>query len=143
MHPLVHWIREVEETGGARGITVLAAGSVISGTLCPFSRYARWRDELHRRAVLAGGRFGVPAIEIPPLTEAERGECRREWQHRLTAARAAQGFPSDDEELSGLFDYFALANARIRLDRYEFIVVATASVGAYYPGQLSHRDGGA
>jgi hypothetical protein len=42
-----------------------------------------------------------------------------------------------------LFDYFALANARIRLDRYEYWVVQTSSFGAYYPGQLSHRDGGA
>lgn len=98
MHPIVHWIRQVEETGGERAITVVAGGEIISGTLVPFARYTRWRDELHRRGALAGGPLGFPAIEIPPLTDDERGELRLEWEARLAAARAAQGFPSDDED---------------------------------------------
>ena len=100
----------------------------------------RWRDEIYRRAVADG--LATPRLRFHPLRKPSGG-FRREWETRLAGARAAQGLPSDDEELPGLFDYFALANARIRLDRYEVIVVATASVGADYPGRLSHHDRGA
>ncbi|HEX3234130.1 MAG TPA: hypothetical protein VHR41_08015 [Gemmatimonadales bacterium] len=142
MHPIIHWIREVEEVGYQRAITVVVAGEVISGSLCPFGRYTRWRDECDRRAGLAGGRLEIPVIEIPPLTEEERADFRGEWAVRLATARAEQGFPSDDEALRGLFDYFAVSNARLRMDKYEFLVVKTADVGAFYPGLLEEARPG-
>jgi hypothetical protein len=142
MHPIIHWIRQVEEIAGERAITILVAGQVISGTLCPFGRYTRWRDELEHRVRLAGGRIEIPVIEIPSLTLEERQEFRQEWAVRLAAARAEHGFPSDDEELPGLFDYFALSNARMRMDKYEFVVVKTADVGAFYPGLLEEARPG-
>jgi hypothetical protein len=46
------------------------------------------------------------------------------------------------EELPGLFDYFALSNARMRMDKYEFVVVKTADVGAFYPGLLEEARPG-
>ena len=49
------------------------------------------------------------------------------------------GFPSDDEELSGLFDCFCTENARNRSERFEYTLVATESVSAFYRG-LSARQ---
>jgi hypothetical protein len=63
------------------------------------------------------------------------------YQERLALARAEAGFP-DGDEVTGLFDFFALANARIRGEHFPYIVVHTASVGAYFPGRLSPRMGG-
>src|SRR6266496_1072118 len=110
MHPITHLLRDVEESGLERAVTVVSGACVISGTLCPVARYARWYNDIFRKAVADG--VPTPRSTFRPSTEAERGEYRWEWETRLAAARAAQGFPSDDQELSGMFDWFCLENAQ-------------------------------
>jgi hypothetical protein len=135
MHPITHLLREVEESGLERAITVISAHGVTSGTLVPLARYRRWYNDIYRKAVADG--VPTPRSTFRPSTEAEREEFRWEWETRLAAARAAQGFPSDDEELSDLFEFFCLENARDGSERCEYSLVSTSSVTAFYLGQLS------
>jgi hypothetical protein len=141
MHPMIPLLREVEESGLERAITVISAHGVTSGTLVPLARYRRWYNDIYRKAVADG--VPTPRSTFRPSTESEREEFRWEWEARLAAARAAQGFPGDDEELSGLFDAFCLENARDGSERFEYSLVSTRSVTAFHLGQPSHRDGGA
>jgi hypothetical protein len=142
MHPLTEWIRYVEENASEVAVTVVIGGTVISGMLSPFARYERWCKEIDRRTRLAGGAVTLPNIKLPPLTAEERAEFREQWEARLAAARAEHGYPTDGEVPAGLLDYFCLSNARMRTTTYEFIVVQTASVGAFFPGRLARQDGG-
>ena len=142
MHPLTEWIRYSEENGVEFPMTVIAGGMIISGNLSPFARYERWCKEIDRRTRLAGGAVTLPNIKLPPLTAEERAEFREQWEARLAAARAERGYPTDDDVPPGLLDYFCLSNAKMRTVTYEFIVVQTASVGAFFPGRLTRQDGG-
>jgi hypothetical protein len=142
MHPLTEWIRYVEENGSEVAVTVVIGGTVISGMLSPFARYERWGKEIDQRTRLAGGAVTLPNIKLPPLTAEERAEFREQWQVRLAAARAEHGYPADDDVPPGLLDYFCLANARMRTVTYEFIIVHTASVGAFFPGRLAQQARG-
>jgi hypothetical protein len=142
MHPITEWIRYVEENGVELPLTVVTGGTIISGNLSPFARYERWCEEIDHRTRLAGGRLELEIVKLPPLTDEETAELREQWQTRLEAARAEHGFPTDDEVPPGLLDYFCLSNARMRTMTYEFIVVHTASVGAFFPGRLARQDGG-
>jgi hypothetical protein len=86
---------QVESTGLEISVTMLVAGRVVTGQLCPFDRYVRWERETYFRAARCGGSFSAGG-EMPPPSPTEREQAAVRFQEEYgddSAAAAEISFP--------------------------------------------------
>jgi hypothetical protein len=128
------WIQAVNETGTEYGVTLLVAGSLVTGHLTPTLRYRDWLHEVGRRASITRSRQRLPGGSIGPITEQQAARARAEWdtahsttsEDRLAGVRlclrdVAVGLPSASEGWTHL----------------PFLVVNLESVDGFCPVRLN------
>jgi hypothetical protein len=127
------WIEIVNETGEEYGVTLLVAGSIITGHLTPTLRYRDWLREVGRRASITRSRQRLPGGGIGPISEqqAARVRAEREGDDLLGGNAAAGG------------QYFCLRDAAVGRPGNDegwthlpFMVLRLDSVAGFSPVRL-------
>jgi hypothetical protein len=134
MNPVIDpWIRFVHENAVEVAVTLLVSGRLVTGMLVPTQRYERWEREVLKRTELAGGRFELPSLELPPMSKEDVAETRTRWPD------IEQELYPDHAQEEG-FAYLCLRNARIYdvMNRSSiplpFLLLSVHAVAALMPG---------
>lgn len=126
------WIVTVNETGAEYGITLLVAGTMITGHLTPPLRYREWLREVGRRAAVTKSRQHLPDSKIGPISQEQAARAGAEWQARPyteNEQEAVSRFCLRDVSVSCSADPSGWA-------RLPFLMVRLASVDAFSPVRL-------
>jgi len=120
---LVFW---VESSGFELPVTLVLSGTVVTGYLCPLSRYRGAEKESLLRA-LRGGGFSVSAIIGGPTEEQQR-RVAEEWE------------ATPEEDKPEYFEQFAMRDVTIRAgaapewSHAHFLMVSARNVDAIHLG---------
>lgn len=127
------WIQVVNETGAEYAVTLLIAGSLVTGHLTPTVRYRDWLREIGRRAAVTRSRQNLPSGTIGPISEQQADKARAEWN--------AAGFMASETPAGQV--RFCLRDVAIGLPsssegwtRLPFLVVRLESVDGFCPVRL-------
>ena len=131
MNPLIdNWLRIVHKTAAEVQVTLLVSGHRITGTLTPIQRYSDWELEVFSRAALEEEGFGLPSLELPPITPQQAERVIADWPN----------VEKDLEAHGRGFDMLCLRNATVHEQMPKnswscpLLLVATDAVVAFMPG---------
>jgi len=97
------WITEVNSVGTETAITLMVAGTTLTGYLTPTARYLAWLEEIASRATF--GERNLPRSEIGPISEHQVEQARQAWQESARIGEAdevSDSFCMRDVTLMGL-----------------------------------------
>jgi hypothetical protein len=127
------WIQVVNETGAEYAVTLLIAGSLVTGHLTPTVRYRDWLREIGRRATITKSRQNLPSGTIGPISEQQADKARAEWD---AAGFMGSETPPGQARFCLRDVAIGLPNSREGWTRLPFLVVSLESVDGFCPVRL-------
>ena len=127
------WIQVVNETGAEYAVTLLIAGSLVTGHLTPTLRYRDWLREIGRRATITKSRQNLPGGTIGPISEQQADKARAEWD---AAGFIGSETPPGQARFCLRDVAIGLPNSQEGWTRPPFLVVSLESVDGFCPVRL-------